>query len=70
MQVAINIDTNQIFNALNSLPREEKIIIAEKLEEQLLSEWDSYENLPDTLNRVNESFASYKNNEIISVDDL
>jgi hypothetical protein len=70
MQLAINIGTDQLIEALRILPIDEKIFIANKLEEQLLLEWDNYENHPDTLNRVNESMTNYLNNDTISLDDL
>jgi hypothetical protein len=70
MQLAVKIDSQEIFNAIKELPREEKILIAEKLEEQILAEWDSYESSPETIQRVNESFADYSNNDVIGLDEL
>lgn len=70
MQLAINIDSKEIFKAIDELPREEKILIADKLEEQILAEWDSYESSPETIERVNESFIDYSNNEVIGLDEL
>lgn len=70
MQIALNIDIEQIFNAINILPRDEKVNIADRLESQLLSEWDDFENQKSTLNRVNESITNYNNKEYINLDDL
>lgn len=70
MQLALDIDARKLVKAINLLPREEKILIAESIERDLLSEWDNYEESSEVKNRVKESFDAYKTGDYVKLKDL
>jgi hypothetical protein len=70
MQLALDIDARKLVKAINLLPREEKILIAESIEQDLLSEWDNYEESSEVKNRVKESYEAYKNGDYVKLKDL
>ena len=70
MQLALDIDARKLVKAINLLPREEKILIVESIEQDLLSEWDNYEESSEVKDRVKESFEAYKNGDYVKLKDL
>ncbi len=70
MQLAVEIDTKRFVKAISLLPREEKILIPDRIEQDLLSEWDNYENSKEVVDRVKESFEAYNNGDYVKLKDL
>lgn len=64
MEPAIKLNIRDLVNELRKLPRKDKVFLAEKLEEELLSEWDSYEESPETVKRVSEAMDGLALNKI------
>ncbi|MCX6153305.1 MAG: hypothetical protein NT007_04010 [Candidatus Kapabacteria bacterium] len=70
MPIALEINSRKFVKSLKTIPRKEKIFIAESIENDLLSEWDNYEETPDVSNRVNEALLAYKNKEVVNLRDI
>lgn len=70
MQIAIEIDSKRFVKAISSLPRNEKILIAESIEKDLLSDWNEYEETQEVKNRVKESFEAYQKGDYVNLKDL
>jgi len=70
MAIALEIDSRYLIKALNTMPRKDKIFIAESLEKDLLSEWDEYEESEEVIKRVNESLLEYDKGDVINLKDL
>ena len=66
----LTLDIDSFIQALNSISREGKITIAERIETDLLSEWDEYENSMEVKSRVKESFREYNSGEVVELKSL
>jgi hypothetical protein len=66
----VTLDFDSFIQALSSISREEKITIAERIETDLLSEWDEYENSSEVKSRVKESFKEYNSGEVVELKSL
>lgn len=70
MSISIEIDSRGFVKALSTIPRKEKIFIAESIEKDLLSEWDEYEESAEVKNRINESFVAYQKGDVVNLKDI
>lgn len=70
MPIAIEIDSRKLIKSLYLIPRKEKILIAESIERDLLSEWDDYEKTPEVKNKVKVALEAYQNGDIVNLSDL
>ena len=70
MPIALEIDSRAFVKALVTIPRKEKIFIAESIEKDLLSEWDLYEETPEVKTRVKEAYEAYHAGDVVNLKDL
>jgi hypothetical protein len=70
MPIAIEIDSRKFIKSLYLIPRKEKILIAESIEKDLLSEWDDYEESPDVRNKVKVALESYNSGDVVNLCDI
>lgn len=70
MPHTLTLNIEDIAEALKTTSREDKVHIADLIEQDLLSEWDSYEESKEVKTRVNEAFTAYKAGESVPLRDI
>ena len=70
MPIAIEIDSRKLIKSLYLIPRKEKILIAESIERDLLSEWDDYEESPEVKNKVKVALDAYQSGDVVNLSDI
>jgi hypothetical protein len=70
MPIAIEIDSRKLIKSLYLIPRKEKILIAESIEKDLLSEWDDYEESPEVKNKVKVAMEAYRSGNVVNLCDI
>lgn len=70
MPLTLQIDNKSLIKSIKLLPWKDKAIIAESIEENLLSEWDAYEESSEVKDKIKNAFEEYQKGNVINLKDL
>ena len=70
MSHTLTLNIKDLAEALKTASREDKVHLADLIEHDLLSEWDSYEESEEVKTRVNETFNAYKAGKSVPLRDI